>query len=188
MSKTGQILNLPNFLCFARLGLLPVFLALASSGSEAAKMWLFVLGSLAILSDILDGYLARRWNQVTEFGKILDPLSDKIITAALTIFALLEKDFPVWLGGLILGRDLLIVVLALFWRRKLAFVPVSNLMGKLTALCIALVLLAYILDWRAAGDFLVPLAFGLLLFSSAAYGWRFLRQLGRSATVRTGGA
>lgn len=149
-------------------------------------MWLFVLGVLAILSDILDGYFARRWDQVTELGKILDPLSDKIITAALTVFALFEKGFPVWLGGMILGRDLLIAVLALFWRRKLSFVPVSNFTGKLTAFSIGLVLMAYILDWRAAGDFLVPLVFGLVLFSSASYGWRFLRQLGRSATAGRG--
>jgi CDP-diacylglycerol--glycerol-3-phosphate 3-phosphatidyltransferase len=188
VSKSGPILNLPNYLSFARLGLLPAFLILASRETEAARIWLFVLGALAILSDVLDGYLARKLGQVTEFGKILDPLSDKIITAALTIFALFEKGFPFWLGGVILGRDVLILGLALLWRRKLAFVPASNLAGKLTALAVALVLMAYILDWRGAGEFLVPVALGLVLFSSAAYGWRFLRQLGRSAGVRTGGA
>lgn len=186
MSEKGPILNLPNFLSFARLGLLPVFLLLASSASESAKIWLYILGAFGIFSDVLDGYLARRWNQVTELGKILDPLSDKIITAALVVFIYLEKNFPGWLAALIIGRDALILFFAFLWRGKLTFTPVSNLIGKLAALAVAATLLAYVFGFSSTGQFLVPAALGMLLLSSAAYGWRFLRQLGRSAAVRAG--
>jgi len=188
VSKSGPIVYLPNFLSFARLGLLPVFLWLLTVESSAARLWAYGLGLFGLLSDVLDGYFARRLNQVTEFGKILDPLSDKIIVAAITIFAVLEKNFPFWLAVLILGRDILILFLALVWKNKLAFVPTSNFIGKLAALGVAVTLLAYVFDFHSAARFLTPAALGLILFSSAVYGWRFLRQLGRTASFRTGGS
>jgi CDP-diacylglycerol--glycerol-3-phosphate 3-phosphatidyltransferase len=188
VSKSGPIVNLPNLLSFARLGLLPVFLLLLTAESSAARLWAFVLGFFGLISDVLDGFLARRLNQVTEFGKILDPLSDKIIVAGLTIFAVLEKNFPLWLGALILGRDILIVLMAVLWKNKLAFIPTSNLIGKLAALVVAVTLLAYVFDFHSAARILTPAALGMILFSSAVYGRRFLRQLGRTAALRTGGS
>ncbi len=179
---------MPNFLSFARLALLPVFLLLLTVESSTARVWAYILGFFGLVSDVLDGYFARRLNQVTEFGKILDPLSDKIIVAAITIFAVLEKNFPFWLAALILGRDVLILLLALIWKNKLAFVPTSNLIGKLAALGVAVTLLAYVFDFHSAARFLTPAALGLILFSSAVYGRRFLRQLGRTAALRTGGS
>jgi len=188
VSKTGPIVNLPNFLSFARLGLLPVFLLLLAAESSTARLGAYILAIFGLFSDVLDGYFARRLNQVTELGKILDPLSDKIIVAAITVFAVLEKNFPFWLAALILGRDLLIILLALIWKSKLTFVPTSNLIGKLAALCVVVTLLAYVFDFHSAARFLTPVALGMLLFSSAVYAWRFLRQLGRTAALRTGGS
>ena len=188
MSKSGPIVNLPNLLSFARLGLLPIFLLLLAAESPASRLWAYLLGLFGLLSDVLDGFLARRLNQVTEFGKILDPLSDKIIIATITIFAVLEKNFPLWLAVLILGRDVLIILLALIWKNKLTFVPTSNLVGRLAALAVSVTLLAYVFDLPSAARFLTPVALGLILLSSAVYGWRFLRQLGRTAALRTGGS
>ncbi len=167
---------------------MPVFLLLLAAESSAARLWAYVLGLFGLLSDVLDGYLARRLNQVTEFGKILDPFSDKIIVATITIFAVMEKNFPYWLAVLILGRDILIVLLALIWKNKLTFVPTSNLIGKLAALSVAVTLLGYVFDFHSITQFLIPLALGMILLSSAVYGWRFLRQLGRTAALRTGGS
>ena len=170
------------------MALLPVFLLLLTAESALARFWSYVLGLFGLLSDVLDGYLARRMNQVSEWGKILDPLSDKIIVAALTVFAVLEKKFPLWLAALILGRDLLILLLAFLWRSKLAFVPVSNLVGKLAALSVAVMLLAYLFDFPSAARLLTPLALGMIVFSSAVYGWRFVRQMNRTTALRTGGS
>ncbi|MCI0329871.1 MAG: CDP-alcohol phosphatidyltransferase family protein [candidate division Zixibacteria bacterium] len=167
---------------------MPVFLFLLAAESHTARLWVYILGIFGLISDVLDGYFARRWNQVTELGKILDPLSDKIIVAVLTVFAVVEKNFPLWLAALILGRDLLIVFLALVWKSKLTFVPTSNLAGKLAALTVALTLLAYLFDIHPAIPLLTPLALGMILLSSAIYAWRFLRQLGRTAPLRTGGS
>jgi len=178
---------LPNFLSFARLGLLPVFLILLLAESSAARFGVYMLALFGLFSDVLDGYFARRWNQVTEFGKILDPLSDKIIVAALTIFAVLEKNFPFWLAVLILARDLLILFFALLWKNRLSFIPTSNLAGRLAALSVALALLAYLFNLNPIIPILTPTALGMILLSSAIYVWRFLRQLGRVAAVRAGG-
>lgn len=146
------------------------------------------MGLFGIASDVLDGYLARRWNQVTELGKILDPLSDKIIIAAIAVFAVLEKNCPLWLGGLILGRDAAILIFGLVWKNRLDFIPTSNLVGKLSALITALALLAYVFDSRSAARILTPAAMGMILLSSAVYTRRFLAQLGRAATVGPGGS
>jgi CDP-diacylglycerol--glycerol-3-phosphate 3-phosphatidyltransferase len=91
----------------------------------------FFITILAYASDLLDGYLARKLNQVTELGKILDPLADKLLLASVVIILLIQSKIPFWFGSVLIGRDLLIILGGLIVKNKIKYVPSSNIIGKL---------------------------------------------------------
>jgi len=99
---------------------------------------------LGIATDVLDGILARKLNQISELGKILDPLADKLAVASLAIFLCIYRDFPVWAVILIITRDLAILIGGLIAMKRNFAIPTSNLLGKLTALAWSLLLLVYL--------------------------------------------
>ena len=115
MNSTGghppaspAILTVPNLLSFARILLIPVFVALIlHEGTELAGMLLFA-GVAA--TDWVDGYVARRTNQVSEFGKLLDPVADRLAIAAGLIAVIMRGALPLWAGLLVILRDAAVLV------------------------------------------------------------------------------
>ena len=97
-----------------------------------------------MLSDYLDGLTARRLNLISNAGKILDPLGDKVCIAAAAIAVTLYGEMPPLLLVLIVARDLGIGVIGITIIKKVESIPVSNIIGKYTALVLALVLLVYV--------------------------------------------
>ncbi len=95
----------------------------------------------AFVSDLLDGYIARKYDGVSEFGKIIDPLADKVFVGCVVIAMAAYGLIPVWFLTVILGRDLLIVVVGVWAKKKLGVVLPSNYPGKAAVLSIALTLL-----------------------------------------------
>jgi len=122
-------LNLPIFLTLCRFVMIPVYIAVFASGYVKAA---FAVVLLAGLTDILDGYLARRNGQVTEIGKMLDPLADKTMMLVV-ILSLLYKGYISWYAAAaVLLRDVgMIVGGAFFHFRGKKTVP-ANVFGKLT--------------------------------------------------------
>lgn len=101
-------MNWPNGLTVARLIMGPVVLACLLDGSVRAAFAVFVV---AMLTDLYDGYLARRSNSVTEFGKLMDPLADKVLVSLVLVgLLLLGVPFaPLWMVAIVIGRELLIL-------------------------------------------------------------------------------
>lgn len=121
MSKNR--LTLPNVITLARIAICPVIFYMALSPSMMARFGAFVLFVIAGLSDIWDGYLARRYDLITDMGKLLDPLADKLLLLATfgPFFIIsqrgIEADLIPWWGAwgvwvlvVILGRELFITV------------------------------------------------------------------------------
>ncbi|MCH8293287.1 CDP-alcohol phosphatidyltransferase family protein [Candidatus Poribacteria bacterium] len=140
---------------------------------------IIILGSLAILSDALDGYLARRLNQCSNLGKILDPVADKMAIGAVILgFVLSNQDFPLWAFGIIIFRDSLIVVgnIILFYRVRI--IAKSNWWGKCTSFFLSVALILYVFDFPDPIAFYV-LCFSLLflMMSSWSYSQQLLRLL-----------
>lgn len=115
----NNILTIPNLLTFLRMALIPVFASLLYYGYYG---WAFFVFFFAGISDSIDGFVARRYNQQSELGTILDPIADKLLmTTAFIIVALPNvmpgdnKHFPVpfWVSAAVIGRDVLIVTVAL---------------------------------------------------------------------------
>ena len=87
MKNAGSRMTLPNMLTIVRIVLVPVYMFLALRGTIGTDWAAFLAFLLASITDKLDGYLARKNNQITSFGKIMDPLADKLlVTAALLVF------------------------------------------------------------------------------------------------------
>jgi CDP-diacylglycerol--glycerol-3-phosphate 3-phosphatidyltransferase len=101
-------MNWPNGLTLARLILGPAVLVCLMSGGVRLSLYLFVV---AMLTDIYDGYLARRSGTITEFGKLMDPLADKVLVSLVLVGLLLIglAFVPMWMVAAIVGRELLIL-------------------------------------------------------------------------------
>ena len=120
---TPSRLNLPNVITVARIIACPGIFALALSPTVGARFWAFALFVVAGLSDVWDGYLARRYGLITDMGKLLDPIADKLLLVATIVpFYLIshrggELDavpfwgpHPLWVVVVILGRELFITL------------------------------------------------------------------------------
>jgi cardiolipin synthase len=120
--------RLPNILTLGRIALVPPFIGLFYLPPEAAAWATFAVFALAAVSDFLDGWLARRLNQTSEFGRVFDPIADKLIVAAALIMLAVMHGAPVIPVVAILCRELLISGLREGLAGRLAL-PVSAL-GK----------------------------------------------------------
>jgi CDP-diacylglycerol--glycerol-3-phosphate 3-phosphatidyltransferase len=101
-------LSLPNAITLARIALVPVFLFYMSIDWRVAALVVF---SVAAATDFIDGYLARRMGQVSNFGKIMDPLADKLLVLAALVAFVADGKIAVWVVVTVLSREFLISAL-----------------------------------------------------------------------------
>ena len=104
--RTDRILTVPNVITVVRLAMLPVFLWLLFAQEDRAK----AAGLLAVLgiTDFLDGYIARRFNQVSDIGKILDPVADRLLFFVGVGGILVDGSVPAWFAIAVLVREVLV--------------------------------------------------------------------------------
>jgi CDP-diacylglycerol---glycerol-3-phosphate 3-phosphatidyltransferase len=105
-SLKEDALNLPNMLTFGRVAIIPLVLWLIDRGSPKDCLWAAIVYALAALTDLLDGYLARRMNVVSVLGKFLDPLADKLLVTALLVWMVSMSRISEWAVVLLLSREL----------------------------------------------------------------------------------
>ncbi|KAK7429514.1 hypothetical protein QQZ08_003893 [Neonectria magnoliae] len=108
-----EIYNLPNFLTFTRLLAAPVVGYLVLHDSHA---WAVGLFAYAGITDMLDGWIARKWNLKTVVGTVIDPMADKTLMTILTVCLAVKGALPAWLAFLILGRDVGLAISAIYYR------------------------------------------------------------------------
>jgi len=111
-------LNLPNKLTISRIFLTLVFLVLIRQPALWAAVSATVVFALAAITDYYDGYLARKYQLVTDFGKLLDPIADKFLILAAFLAFLRMNIVEDWMVILILGREIIVTSLRLFALRK----------------------------------------------------------------------
>jgi cardiolipin synthase len=162
----------PNVVTIARLALVPVVIAFLLSGNRAAAVAVL---ALSMAGDGLDGYLARRSGRVTELGKILDPVADKVAIDAVLGCLAAAREFPLWAFGLVLARDAAIVAGALFLARRASSTPQSVWVGKAALVALAAMTLAFVADARPLEAPLMAAAMALVVASGAWYAVLFRR-------------
>jgi CDP-diacylglycerol--glycerol-3-phosphate 3-phosphatidyltransferase len=105
-SLAEDALNVPNLLTMARIVMIPLFLYLLDRGTPKACFWAAIVFTLAALTDVLDGYLARKLGIVSVLGKFLDPLADKLIVMASLVWMVPMDRISAWVVVLLIGREI----------------------------------------------------------------------------------
>lgn len=145
--SSNKIFNASNSLSFIRLLLvIPAWFAFNNFDENLARYSVAAIGVIATITDILDGYLARKLNQITEFGKVIDPLADKVLIVFVVLNLFLLGEIPDYYFYMIVVRDVLILTGGLIVSKKLGKVLPSDYIGKATVLSIAFVLLMILLN------------------------------------------
>jgi len=103
---------------------------------------------IAFLSDLLDGFIARKTNRISELGKIIDPLADKILVGTIVLNLFFIHQIPAYYLIIILLRDVLIFIGGIFVTNKIGKVLPSNMLGKITVLSIGLFILIIVLQYN----------------------------------------
>ena len=173
---TDRVLTVPNVLSMLRIVAIGVFVWLALG--RAAYGWAFVVLGLAGISDYLDGYVARRWNQISAVGQILDPFADRLTAIVVPVVLALAGIVPWWLVVALVARDaLLLLTVPLLLRRGRIALPVHYI-GKAATFALLvglpLVLLGTASGWigavaRAVGWALTMWGVLLYWWSAAVY-------------------
>ncbi|MEU6442950.1 CDP-diacylglycerol--glycerol-3-phosphate 3-phosphatidyltransferase [Streptomyces sp. NPDC047046] len=174
---TPRIWNIANILTMIRLVLVPGFIALmlvAGGHDPAWRSVAWAAFTVAMITDLFDGHLARTYNLVTDFGKIADPIADKAIMGAALCCLSALGDLPWWVTGVILGRELGITLLR-FVVIRYGVIPASR-GGKLKTLAQGVAVGMYVLaltGWLASARFWV-MAIAVAL--TVATGLDYVRQ------------
>jgi cardiolipin synthase len=170
-SSRNVILTVPNILSFARLLGVPVFLWLLLG--PHADGWALGILMISGFTDWADGVLARKLNQTSKLGALLDPVADRLYILATLVGLVLRQVIPWWLAVLIIGRDLvLLTTLPALRRRGLTALPVHYL-GKAATfnLLYAFPLLLIGTKGGTVGDIAKPIAWAFTIWGTALYLW-----------------
>ena len=135
----------------------------------------FVVVMIMIVSDWMDGYLARSRGEISRWGKILDPLADKIAIGAITLAMVLFKSMPLWIVVAVLVRDVIIFFAGIYLVKKYDVLLSSNIWGKATTVVMSWLLLAYLWDATMLKPALIGVSVALLAVSFISYAMQFFR-------------
>jgi CDP-diacylglycerol--glycerol-3-phosphate 3-phosphatidyltransferase len=172
--KLKDLYTIPNLLSLLRLLLaIPIYYYI----SVQENMIAILIIAIAFIADGLDGYIARHFNQISEAGKILDPLADKVCTSAGFIALSVSQGFPVWITIIIIGRDLLIAAgsLTLIGRKKI-ILP-SNVPGKITIFFISVLGTSYLLHLQMIQTYLLIIVVIMIFVSFFYYSKVFFENM-----------
>ena len=190
-------MNLPNKLTIFRIILVPImviipFLPLEGELFKIPFTWLLIslIFIIASITDKLDGYLARSRNEITAFGKFLDPIADKILVLAAMTMLVEASRLPAWIPIIVLFREFLVSGYRLVAVQKSGNVIAASIWGKLKTVTQMVGLIVALIDMNSYGKFLAGsltgislllnvLSTGLLTISVIATifsGWDYLKN------------
>jgi cardiolipin synthase len=123
--------NIPNILTIFRLLLAPVFVLVFFSEISNAHALALLVYIVASLTDFLDGYIARKYNLITEIGKVLDPFADKVMLITVLICLYISGRIPLVIPVVVVVKEIFMIIsgLILYFRKERMVIP-SNILGK----------------------------------------------------------
>jgi CDP-diacylglycerol---glycerol-3-phosphate 3-phosphatidyltransferase len=184
-------MNWANRLTISRLLLTIVFVVALNSPWHYGRTCALLIFLIAGLTDFIDGEIARRYAWVTNFGKLMDPLVDKIMIAAAFISLVPLKAIPAWVATTVVARDFLITGLRLMASAKGRVLPAERLGKQKTSWQVITVIfflallsirelqyadahsIWWLRAWREAGPVLVWITVALTVYSGLGYTWRY---------------
>jgi CDP-diacylglycerol--glycerol-3-phosphate 3-phosphatidyltransferase len=173
-----RIFTIPNFFSLIRIFLvIPIYYYISIDKNIIALVYVV----LAFVSDGLDGYLARRLNQVSDVGKILDPLADKICTSGGFIALSIFQGLPFWITTAIIARDIIIILGSILLIERKKVVTPSNYLGKITVTIISFFAISILLKLDVLYQPLLISVIILLSLSLFYYAIIFIKNLKNDA-------
>lgn len=179
---SSRVWTVPNVLSFLRLALVPVFLVFIIVGMDVWALAVLVFSSV---SDYLDGVIARKFNQITRLGQLLDPAADRLFIFAALIGLSVRGILPWWLTSVIIGRDVMLLVLGIILANfGYGPLPVHHL-GKVAtfALFYALPILMIGQAFPDAAWLTNPIGWAFAIWGAFLYWWAGFIYLGETARV-----
>ena len=159
---SGKLFTVSNFISFSRIFIvIPVVYRHYINGYSVDAIIILLIG-YGIISDYLDGFVARKTNTISEIGKMIDPISDKIAAGLLFIYTVVIGWVPFWFLWLFIARDILILIGSSFIKLRYGKVAMSTISGKISVNVISLYWIS-IFFFRSAS-----LAHAILLWASVA--------------------
>jgi cardiolipin synthase len=175
-----DITKAPNLMSIFRIVLIPVFLVIIfTMGLEAGKYYIFLVLALSWLTDILDGYVARRFKMVTELGKILDPFADKLTQIAILLALWLEKAVPGIIFGIIFAKESIMIIGGIYLKKviKTNIIP-ANRWGKAATGCfyVSVALLILEIPYAIYGIYLTVVLMIIAFVTYSRILWGMLQE------------
>jgi CDP-diacylglycerol---glycerol-3-phosphate 3-phosphatidyltransferase len=146
------MINLPNLLTSFRILLVPVFIVLFLSPGPWRSAMAAAVFLIAALTDLLDGYLARKWRQVTKLGKLLDPIADKLLVLSALVLLVEFQVVASWMAIVLIGREIAMTGLRAIAAADGIIIPAEKA-GKYKLFLQASAIFILILDYRNPFDF-----------------------------------
>ena len=185
-------INVPNVLTVFRILLVPVLVVALLDATPSGDLLAAVVFAVASLTDLLDGYLARTRGAVTTFGKLMDPIADKLLIIAPLVSLVSLHRIPAWVAMVIIAREFAVTALRMVAAEQGVVIAASSL-GKLkTVLQVAAIFAAIAFDpTPLAVDLLLYVAVAVTIASGADYFFGLRRRLeeareSRSSRLRSG--
>lgn len=190
-------MNLPNLLTLLRIFFVPLLVAVLVQENLAAKLHgasvtnefiALAIFLAAAATDLLDGYLARRWHQVTTVGTLLDPIADKLLISAALVSLVQVQVIPGWMAIIIIGREFAVSGLRSIAAAEGYTIKASDLgKTKMVTQVIAVSLLLVSIHWGQLRGFAMFWLWGSMLFalvSAVDYSRKFWRKIDDSVKQR----
>lgn len=158
-----KLKNIPNILSIIRICLVFVFIALFFSDKVIAALVIFLVAGA---TDVIDGYLARRYNWITNLGKILDPVADKLMQCTVLVCLCIGKYIPIWFAAVFFLKELCTLLMGFIVIKRRSVTVVSKWYGKFTV-CLFYATIAVSILFKAF--FEVHPILGVLIYIPAGF-------------------
>ena len=160
-------MNVPNILTLFRLILIPVFILIFFSNLTHNFLFAMLIFLVAGATDFLDGYIARKYKLVTDWGTILDPLADKLMLLTVLTCLVISAYIPLWVLMVVLGKDLFMIVMGIILYTKGTIIP-SNIFGKVSTIFFYLSILIFTFN-EAFGLYLIYISVASAILALSNY-------------------
>ena len=142
-----QLIKLPNILSISRVLLLPLVWLFVRIQTKQSLFIAAILIIIIFTTDMLDGYIAKRFHLQTKLGMILDHVCDKICTAGILLIMVVYIDFPLWVFFVVFIRDFLNIIANSIFTLRSNEVLKPDILGKISFLLLSIAIIAYSIQW-----------------------------------------
>jgi CDP-diacylglycerol--glycerol-3-phosphate 3-phosphatidyltransferase len=183
--RTREFFYPSNLLSLSRIIIIIPIIWLIRVNTATGNYALFALTLLGIATDYLDGFVSRKLNQVTDLGKALDPVADKICMALAMIALIVYRQFPIPLVVFLIYRDVIILLFSAIALRKDPHPVAANIFGKANTAIISLVILLFMMEWSGwFRTFLLLLGYASIFVSGISYAFIGERIITKSRNLK----